>query len=118
MKQTALFVAMLVMFVGPGLAQQPGAGETRRWFGASTFEEGLTIYKGIPFAAPPVGDLLMARTATAWRARSHQVRSAPIQADPVERVRTASIRISGHRRNPRLTAFLVLVGGGFGGGSA
>lgn len=38
-------------------AQQPAPVKTDKGLVQGVFENGLTVYKGIPFAAPPVGDL-------------------------------------------------------------
>src|SRR6266496_4556330 len=46
-----LFTVVLVT------AQQPAPVKVEQGILQGTLENGLTIYKGIPFAAPPVGDL-------------------------------------------------------------
>ena len=48
---TTLFMA------GFGLAQQPVPIQVEGGLVRGTLEDGLTVYRGIPFAAPPVGDL-------------------------------------------------------------
>jgi para-nitrobenzyl esterase len=40
-----------------GLAQQPAPVKVEHGLVQGTVEDGLTVYRGIPFAAPPVGDL-------------------------------------------------------------
>ncbi len=51
-------VAFLATFATAlGLAQQPTPVMTENGPVQGTVEPGLTVYKGIPFAAPPVGDL-------------------------------------------------------------
>ena len=42
---------------GLGLAQQPAPVKVEDGLVQGTSEDGLTVYRGIPFAAPPVGDL-------------------------------------------------------------
>jgi len=42
---------------GVVLAQHPPAIKVKQGMLQGVFENGLTVYKGIPFAAPPVGDL-------------------------------------------------------------
>jgi para-nitrobenzyl esterase len=58
MKRRIFLVAILMMFLsGFSVAQQPDAIKTEGGLVQGVCEDGLTIYKGIPFAAPPVGDL-------------------------------------------------------------
>nr|WP_320058146.1 carboxylesterase family protein [uncultured Bacteroides sp.] len=58
MKNRIFLVAMFLMsFTGLVIAQQPAPVKVDGGLLQGTFEDGLTIYKGIPFAAPPVGDL-------------------------------------------------------------
>jgi para-nitrobenzyl esterase len=52
---SAVFAAMTVAGAGPASAAEPVRVETGLLQGTS--ESGLTVYKGVPFAAPPVGDL-------------------------------------------------------------
>ena len=49
---------MLVMFVAPTcIAQLPAPVNVEEGVLQGTSEGGLTVYRGVPFAAPPVGDL-------------------------------------------------------------
>ena len=49
---------MFAMFAaGPGIAQQPASVRIEGGLVQGTSEDGLAVYRGIPFAAPPVGDL-------------------------------------------------------------
>ena len=58
MKKLVLFLAFSVMFfTGSGIAQQPSPVKVDGGLVQGISEDGLTIYRGIPFAAPPVGDL-------------------------------------------------------------
>jgi para-nitrobenzyl esterase len=58
MKNVMFLVALCMMFdVGLGIAQQPAPVKVEEGILQGTSEDGLTVYRGIPFAAPPVGDL-------------------------------------------------------------
>jgi para-nitrobenzyl esterase len=51
-----IFMLAVVLEVAGGKAQ-PAPVKVNEGFLQGTFENGLTVYKGIPFAAPPVGEL-------------------------------------------------------------
>jgi para-nitrobenzyl esterase len=58
MKKKIFFAGLLMLFyTGLGIAQQPAPIKVEGGLLQGTFEEGLTVYRGIPFAEPPVGDL-------------------------------------------------------------
>jgi para-nitrobenzyl esterase len=58
MKKITLIIAVFLMFIAvQSIAQQPSPVKVSEGMVQGTFENGLTVYKGIPFAAPPVGDL-------------------------------------------------------------
>lgn len=76
MKNRMYFVVSFgVLIIGLGMAQQPAPVKTEEGLIQGTSEDGLTVYRGIPFAAPPIGELR-------WR--------APQPASKRERVRQAS----------------------------
>ncbi|MGP8239554.1 MAG: carboxylesterase/lipase family protein [Limisphaerales bacterium] len=59
MRNRTFLVVMFAMFAaGSGIAQQqPAPVKVEQGLLQGTAENGLTVYLGIPFAAPPVGDL-------------------------------------------------------------
>jgi len=58
MKKITVLIAVFAWFVaGQSFAQQPSPVKVQEGMVQGTLENGLTVYKGIPFAAPPVGDL-------------------------------------------------------------
>ena len=58
MKNIILSATLLLTFTAvSGLAQQPAPVKVKQGLVQGTSEDGLTVYRGIPFAAPPVGDL-------------------------------------------------------------
>src|SRR5215831_1433803 len=52
----SVLVAALAL-ASAGLGQTPNPVRTQTGLVQGTIENGLTVYKGIPFAAPPLGDL-------------------------------------------------------------
>lgn len=57
MKRTLLTALLATLAAGLGIAQQPAPVRVEQGLVQGTSEDGLTIYRGIPFAAPPIGDL-------------------------------------------------------------
>jgi len=58
MKTPKILAALAALTVaGPGRAQPPAPVMTEYGLVQGVSEDGLTVYRGIPFAAPPVGDL-------------------------------------------------------------
>jgi len=58
MKKKVLIVSVLVFFcAGVIVAQQPTPIKVKEGLLQGTYEDELTVYKGVPFAAPPVGEL-------------------------------------------------------------
>ena len=52
-----LLVATAFLILTPARAQQPASVMTEYGLVEGVTEKDLTVYRGIPFAAPPVGDL-------------------------------------------------------------
>ena len=57
MKKLLPLIICLLFYAAMSSAQQPAAVKVQEGLVQGTSENGLTVYKGIPFAAPPVGDL-------------------------------------------------------------
>ncbi len=58
MRKTVFYFVMLVMFAAVlAFAQQPAPVKVECGLLQGTSENGVTVYRGVPFAAPPVGDL-------------------------------------------------------------
>jgi para-nitrobenzyl esterase len=58
MRSMAFFGAMFFCFTaGAAVAQQPAPVKVEEGLLQGTFEDGAAVYKGVPFAAPPVGNL-------------------------------------------------------------
>ena len=75
MRSRTLLVVMIGMLAaGAGVAQQPVPVKVEQGLVQGVSEDGLTVYRGVPFAAPPVGELR-------WR--------APLAAAKWEGVRQA-----------------------------
>ncbi len=55
--RNGLFAMLVFISAGFCTAQQPDPVKAESGKLQRTFEDGLTVYKGIPFAAPPIGDL-------------------------------------------------------------
>src|SRR4051794_39729004 len=52
-----IFLPALMLFTCLAMAQQPNPVKVDGGLLQGTAEDGLMVYKGIPFAAPPVGEL-------------------------------------------------------------
>lgn len=56
-KKSALFAISILLFGLISCTQQPATVKVNEGLLQGVVEDGLTVYKGIPFAAPPVGEL-------------------------------------------------------------
>jgi para-nitrobenzyl esterase len=58
MRNITILITVFVIFaVGSCITRQPAQVQVEEGLVQGTIEDGLTVFKGIPFAAPPVGDL-------------------------------------------------------------
>jgi para-nitrobenzyl esterase len=80
MKKIIFLVAgLFVSFSGLVVAQQPALVKVEQGMIQGAFEDGLSVYKGIPFAAPPVGDLRWRapQSAAKWEGVKQTTKYAP-----------------------------------------
>src|SRR5260221_10429913 len=68
-----------LLAVGPGFAEQPALIRVEQGLVQGAAEDDLTIYRGIPFAAPPVGELRwrVPQPAVKWDGVRETVKFAP-----------------------------------------
>ena len=78
-KITVLISALLIFVAVQSFAQQPAPVKVQEGMVQGTIENGLTVYKGIPFAAPPVGDLRWKapQAAAKWEGVKQATQYAP-----------------------------------------
>ena len=80
MKNKTFFIVMFVIFsAGISFAQQLLSVKVEEGLLKGTYEDGLTVYRGIPFAAPPVGDLRWRapKPAAKWEGVKEAFKFAP-----------------------------------------
>jgi para-nitrobenzyl esterase len=91
MTKTIILAAMFSMLApGLGLAQGLAPVMVEHGLVQGTFEDCLTVYRGIPFAAPPVGDLRWRapQTAAKWDAVRRPTNSVHRRSKDRETART------------------------------
>lgn len=80
MKKITVLLAIFAWFIAvQSFAQQPSPVKVQEGMVQGTIENGLTVYKGIPFAAPPVGDLRWKapQPAVKWKGVLQTTKFAP-----------------------------------------
>jgi para-nitrobenzyl esterase len=127
MKNIIYFVMIFVlMTAGHCIAQQPTPVKVEGGLVQGTSEDGLTVYRGIPFAAPPVGDLRWRapQPAAKWEGMRQAAKFAPgpIQAwgSPAGKSEDClylNIWSPAKSASDRIPVFVWIYGGGFNGGS-
>ena len=127
MSKKFVLVAMFILSVaGLSSAQQPAPVKVEEGLLQGTFEEGLTVYKGIPFAAPPVGNLRWRapQSAVKWEGvrKATKFAPAPIQgwgspSGKSEDCLYLNIWTPAKSADDHIAVFVWIYGGGFNGGS-
>jgi para-nitrobenzyl esterase len=126
MMYKTFFIALFVMIACPCIAQQPAPVKVEEGILQGTSEDGLTVYRGIPFAAPPVGDLRWRapHPAAKWDGVRQAAKFAPgpIQAwgSPAgknEDCLYLNVWTPAKSASDRIPVLVWIYGGGFNGGS-
>ncbi|MFC1493971.1 carboxylesterase/lipase family protein [Thermodesulfobacteriota bacterium] len=133
MKRSFLVAIFVILIAGICVAQEPAPAAVRVEGGLvqGAVEDGLTVYRGIPFAAPPVGDLRWRapQPVLKWDGVKETVKFAPACVQgmmmgpggsgpaPCEDCLYLNIWSPAKSPRDRVPVFVWIYGGGFAGGA-
>jgi para-nitrobenzyl esterase len=120
------FLLLSLLAVRLSFAEQPPPVRVEQGLVQGTSEDGLTVYRGIPFAAPPVGDLRWRapQPAASWEGIKQTTNFAPgpIQggnppSGKSEDCLYLNVWTPAKSASDRIPVLVWIYGGGFGGGA-
>jgi len=133
MKRSFLVAIFVILIAGICVAQEPAPAPVRVEGGLvqGAVEDGLTVYRGIPFAAPPVGDLRWRapQPVVKWDGVKDTVKFAPACVQgmmmgpggsgpaPCEDCLYLNVWSPAKSPRDRVPVFVWVYGGGFAGGA-